>query len=82
MSRFIEGALRSGMSEAVCHRCGRPWITRAEQRTLCPCCNPEHVGYQGPDEPSDAPRWVAFWRTELVRVLAQRTVHEALPSLP
>jgi hypothetical protein len=31
MPAFLSGARSSGMVEAVCHECGRPWLTRPKQ---------------------------------------------------
>ncbi len=88
MGNFVDGCLRSGMVEAVCNNCGRPWLTRPklESRTqrvgrsavlrddrwltdpLCPECEGKPEGYV----PSDAPRWVEFWRLQVLEVLRQR----------
>lgn len=72
--RFLVGALRSGMDECVCHECGRPWLSRSGG-TLCPVCNPSHVGYQ-PGGASDKPRWLAFWREQLLQQLLVRMSSE------
>jgi hypothetical protein len=74
---FAAGCLRSGMNEAICEACGRPWLTRIPRAPgstgaygwgLCPVCNPEHVGFE-PAGPTDAPRWMTFWRTQFVELL-------------
>lgn len=70
MGKFIAGCIRSGLDERVCHECGRPWLTRTPD-TLCPVCNPEHVGYN-PQGPTDRARWMHFWRSHLTGVLRAR----------
>lgn len=71
--RFIDGCLRSGLTESVCRECGRPWLTRG-QSTLCPVCDPSHCGFR-PEGPLDRARWLNFWRASFTALLGARAAN-------
>jgi hypothetical protein len=82
---FLEACVASGMLEAVCDNCGRPWLTRVGVRQgmwplragvppwqAVPARCPVCEGQPEGWKPSDAGDWVTFWRRQLVGVLRER----------